>query len=420
MKKYTFEKIDENLYKEKLENGIEVYLYPTKKTKNFYVTISVKYGSRVESYEKDGKVFDVIPGSAHFLEHKVMAISENKEFSRRINELGSFANAWTNYYGTNYNIFGSSNLKENIKLLLDIFYNININDECVDAEKGIIGEEIDMNKDKLNYFMHMKLVDNMYSNSYVNHTVVGERSDIEKIDSNHLNQIYNDFYLPNNTFIGVYGDFNKNEILDLIKEQLNKYNLKSGIIPKRIVKKEKLNIRKQYEEINKNIQNERVKIGFKMSKDKFNISDDNILKYYFDIILSCYLDSTGELFEKYKKNNLFIEFNYGINVVDDYINVIVSATAEDGKKYIDNILKDIKNLKITKEDFERKKKVYLKFYITSFDNIEDIEYDVSLSLMMDDKIDFNEYSNIINMNVKDANNIISNMNFDNYSILVVK
>ena len=51
MIKKTFEKVRENVYYEKLENGVEVYLYPTDKTKNFYLSISVKYGARINKYK---------------------------------------------------------------------------------------------------------------------------------------------------------------------------------------------------------------------------------------------------------------------------------------------------------------------------------------------------------------------------------
>ena len=134
MIKKTYEKVNEDIYIEKLKNGIEVYLYKTDKTKNFYITISVKYGASVTKYKVGKRVVDVIPGSAHFLEHKVMALSENPEISKRINDLGSLANAWTSYDGTNYNIFGSINLIENLKLLLDIFYNTDINEKNVSEE----------------------------------------------------------------------------------------------------------------------------------------------------------------------------------------------------------------------------------------------------------------------------------------------
>ena len=52
MEKKIFNRLDEELYIEKLDNGIDVYLYPTNKTKNFYITISVKYGANVTKYKK--------------------------------------------------------------------------------------------------------------------------------------------------------------------------------------------------------------------------------------------------------------------------------------------------------------------------------------------------------------------------------
>ena len=55
MKKKTFERVNESLYTEKLDNGIEVYLYKTDKTKNFYISISVKYGASVTKYKINDK-----------------------------------------------------------------------------------------------------------------------------------------------------------------------------------------------------------------------------------------------------------------------------------------------------------------------------------------------------------------------------
>ena len=216
MKENIFERVNEKLISKTLKNGIEVYLYNTKNTKNFYISISVKYGAKITKYKVGNRVVDVIPGSAHFLEHKVMALSENKEISKRINDLGSLANAWTNYDGTNYNIFGSINLKENLRLLLDIFYNTNITEKNVEEEKGIIGEEIDMYKDQINYYMYSEIFNNLFEKSYIKNTVVGERNTIDKITSKYLNQIYDDYYIPNNTFIIVCGNFDTNDIINCL------------------------------------------------------------------------------------------------------------------------------------------------------------------------------------------------------------
>lgn len=416
-----FSKVDEKIYYEKLNNGLEVYLYPTNKTKNFYITISVKYGANITEYKNENGTVEVIPGSAHFLEHKVMALSENEEISKRINDLGSLANAWTSYYGTNYNIFGSINLRENLKLLLDIFYNPNITEQSVEEEKGIIGEEIDMYKDQIDGLMSQKLFNNLFHDSYVKNTVLGERSDIEKITAKGLNQIYKDFYATNNTFIVVCGEFDENEVLNDIKEYMKNVKVKKTPVPKRIKKKDLPTVSALYEEFNKKVSLPRVKYAIKIDKSLFGIKDDVILKYYIGMILSNNLSATSKLFEKYKNEEIIVSMNFGVNIIDDYIIISISALCKDESKFIENIEKDIKKLIISEAEFERKKKLILKTVITDFDSIEEIEYDIATSLMIDGKIDFDIYNNVNNMKFDKCQDVIDiivkNINSNNISII---
>lgn len=417
MKENVFEKVNEKVYTETLKNGIDLYLYPTKKTKNFYISISVKYGARITKYKLNDKTVEVIPGSAHFLEHKVMALSENEEVSRRINELGSLANAWTNYYGTNYNIFGSINLIENLKLLLDIFYNTDINEKCVNEEKGIIGEEIDMYKDEINSLMYNNLFNNLFNKSYVKNTVVGEREDIEKITAKSLNEIYDDYYTPNNTFIIVSGDFEVEEVRKVIHDYMDKLDLKKKELPKRIIEKETDNVCLNYEEIKRDSENDRVKYAIKMDKKRFNFKDDLFLRYYISIIMSSNFSSSSPLYEKYKNEGLIISMSSGVNIIDDYVVIIVSATCNNGSKFIERLDKDIKGLTLDKKTFERKKKIFLRSYILDFDNIEDIEYNICESILMDDKVDYNEYTHISNMTYEEASNILNSFKYENVCVV---
>ena len=122
MKKIVFNNLDEVIYKETFSNGVSAYLYPTDKTKNFYITISVKYGGKVKEYRVNGQKKEIIPGTAHFLEHKVMNFTNRKKESDIINRLGLYANAYTSFDITNYNIFGSKDIISSLKLLLDLFY----------------------------------------------------------------------------------------------------------------------------------------------------------------------------------------------------------------------------------------------------------------------------------------------------------
>ena len=417
MEEHTFKRVDEKIYKEVLDNGLEVYLYKTDKTKNFYITISVKYGARITKYKVNDKVVDVIPGSAHFLEHKVMALSENKKIAKRINELGSIANAWTSYYGTNYNIFGSIDPVENLKLLLDIFYHTNITEQVVEEEKGIIGEEIDMYKDEINSELQHKLYNSLFKTSYARNTVVGEREDIAKITAKSLNEIYNDYYVPNNTFIIVTGNFDVDEVMTTIKDYMKTIKVKPKELPKRIKEKEPEKVNIEYTEVKKDMENTRVKYSLKMKKNIFGVKDDTLLKDYLGICLSSNISPSSPLYEKYKDEDIMIGMSFNLSTIDDYLIITINALTNDGNKFISNIEKDIKNLKISKEDFERKKKKYAKGYILDFDNIEDVEYLISLSLMVDNKIDYNEYEELMNMDYKEACRILKLINFDNISIV---
>ena len=45
MKKITINQVDENIYFEHLDNGLDVYLYVNENVHNNYVTFTTKYGS---------------------------------------------------------------------------------------------------------------------------------------------------------------------------------------------------------------------------------------------------------------------------------------------------------------------------------------------------------------------------------------
>ena len=204
--------------------------------------------------------------------------------------------------------------------------------------------------------------------------------------------------------------------MDVIKEYMNKLNLKQKEIPKRIKEKEIEEVYIPYEEITKDLNNNRVKIAYKMNKKVFNMKDD-ILKNYIGIILSNNLSSSSKLFEKYKLKDIAININTGVSIVDDSLIITIDGITNNPDLFIKSIQKDIKKLKINKLDFERKKKGYLKSYIMDFDNIEDIEYNISISLMLDNKINYKEYSDINNMSYEIANRIIKLFNFNNECVI---
>ena len=78
MKKTNIEKLKLDIYEEKLENGLEIYIIPKNNCNNIYATFSTKYGSNNDEFvpngEKKMKKFPL--GIAHFLEHKMFEMEE--------------------------------------------------------------------------------------------------------------------------------------------------------------------------------------------------------------------------------------------------------------------------------------------------------------------------------------------------------
>jgi predicted Zn-dependent peptidase len=419
MKEIRFNKLDEVVYYEKIKNKIDLFLYPTEKTKNFYATFSVKYGAKVVSYSLENKddKFTIIPGSAHFLEHKIMDTNYHKKEFEMINNLGSFSNAYTTYNGTNYNIFGSEDILTNLKILFDLVLNPKLNEKSVEVEKQIIGEEIGLYKDDIIEFMFEKLKNNLYFNDYPKNSVLGEKEDINNITYEGLIKVYKDFYNLNNMFIVVTGNFNMNEVVEYINNYFNKIKR----IPKfkakinKIKEPEDINI--SYEEITKDVEEPRVFIGYKLLRNDLPRIDDFKLIRYLNMIMSTKLGPTSELYEKYKNEKLIINLSYSVTNFDNYFVIIIEALTDNSKKYIENIIKDISKYEIDKETFERKKKNLISSLIMTFENIEDVEEIITSHMFNYNKVYNNSYDLINELNFKEVKLVEKSINYDKYSIL---
>lgn len=418
MKIINFENIKEKIYYEKLDNGMEVYLYPTNKSKNFYASISTKYGSSTTSYKKGEENISVYPGTAHFLEHKVMNFTTNKEYFERMNELGSACNAYTTYNVTNYNIFGSGNVNENLNLLFDMVMNPGINEENVESEKGIICEEIDMDKDDVITNLYIKRNQNLFHKLYPINHILGEKEDINKINSSYLKMIYKDFYKPSNMFIIVVGSFILEDVLEFIKAYMKKVINKTEekIKIKKIKEPDKVKV--EYEIVKKEVSEDKVYYSSKINKKIFKGLSDYELSYYLRIILSSNFAATSPLYEKYKMSNLITTLKSEFKIFDNHLILTIKASTPNSEKFISNLKKDIKNLNIDENTFIRKKRKILSETILTFENIEDVEFLITNSILTHKKLYNKDYDLIKNLDYKIINDIIKKINFDNSSLLI--
>ncbi len=414
MKKINYRN-GETILKEKLDNGLTLYMYNTTKTKNFYITVSTHFGSEVMKYKKNNKTYNVTLGSAHFLEHRVMDFTKNKDAMEKINELGSIVNAYTTYNGTNYNIFGHTDIIKNLELLFDRVFKANIKEEDVESERGIILEEYNMYFDDPYFILHNTLNKNMFNNSFIKYPVLGSIDGIKTVTATELNRLYKDFYNPSNMFITVTGNFRIDEVLNYIKEytkDLKDTKTKAKVI----VPKEKLEIKTEYEEIKMDVNEPKIIIGYKIPVQKEDITFKN--RAIIGILLSNLFSSTGDAYEEL--NNLGIKRNnYGIDKVDKNIYIYFKASTDKTKEFIDIIDKYMNNLSITKTDLERKKRSNISGLILNFEDIVQIEDIIATEMFNYNKILNNKEEEIKSITLKDVQTLLKKINLNTKSIVII-
>ena len=200
--------------------GLKIYLMKKKGFSSCHAIFGTAYGSVDTLFSKNGGEAIAVPeGIAHFLEHKLFE-SEELDAFQLFSKTGAYANAYTSFDRTCY-LFGcSSNLEENLKILLNFVQSPYFTKETVEKEQGIIGQEIEMYLDSPDWRIMFNLFGALYEKNPVRIDIAGTRKSIAEIDDNLLYECYNTFYNLSNMFLALVGDFDEDKILKLIDENL--------------------------------------------------------------------------------------------------------------------------------------------------------------------------------------------------------
>ena len=234
--------LDISLYKEVLDNGLEVYLVPMDNKKNYYINYATKYGSETSEFIPVGEsdYVRVPDGVAHFLEHKMFEQASGIDPFTFFSESGTDSNAATSYDSTQYICLGNKNIYDNLRYLLHFVNSPYFTDKNVEKEKGIIAEELNMYSDIPEYQLENKLRENIYKNNPRRIDIGGTVESINKITKEDLYLCYNNFYSPNNMFLIVVGNFNKEKAIEIINEEMKNVSNKGKAKKKEVREPDKI------------------------------------------------------------------------------------------------------------------------------------------------------------------------------------
>ncbi len=422
MKKIKIKKLEEDVYYEKMPNGLEVFLYTKDDVYTNYVTFTTKYGSVYNDFIPLGedKIKSFPKGIAHFLEHKVFTEKEDPQPMEFFAKSGSICNAFTTFRNTTYLFYATKDLKENINYLLNYVQNIYLTDESVEKEKGIISEEIHMYEDRPAEVLFEKVrLNTLNSNPYRN-SIIGTVKDIESITKDDLETCYYTFYHPSNMFMVVTGSFDPEEVMNLIRENQNNKDFKAmnKIVVKDFKEDDKVVKEKEIITMNTNIP----KIAYTIKIPLKNIKlTRRQLHLYMHILFTTLFDETSTFDEELKKEGIINNTTY-ISLLNTDTHLLITLVNETSKynEFLDKLKDKLDNIEINEKDFNRKKKVLISNEIFAYENVENINDIIMDSIIYNNELEEDPIGLISNLSIKELLDLIKKIDMSNCTTVVVK
>lgn len=411
---------------DKLQNGTEVHSY--KLANGYKVTIVPIEGSPsvVKTYVNVGSMNETpnIKGISHFLEH--MAFNgtngenghiklETGDSFKKIEQMGGWANATTNYAITDYvnstPLLNNTDLETQIKVLSAMTEDLKLSDEMIKKEKGPVSSEINMILDNPQTIAMDQTVRTLFNlSSPADELVGGSVEHIQNLTRKDVVDYYNKYYTPDNTNIVITGDVNPDEAIALVSKHFTstkhsvgkKYEEKLFPITK--------TVRKDY--ISDKAKSAVIMLGFAGPKNF-----DSKEKLIYSIAVDYLYSNTSGLTKNLKDINSSVYINsdkISTNPKSPRINIVeMDSSEENSEKALHVLYKTLNNLKpITQKELDRIKNAIIESREDSLeysDNVNDI---VGHAVLDGDLSYITRYNDILSeISVDDVNRAI-NQYFD--------
>ena len=218
----NFSKILE-IYNYKLSNGYKVAIVPMEDSPSVVKTY-VNVGSMNETPD--------IKGISHFLEHMAFNGSNGEnghlklepgDSFKKIDKLGGWANASTNYAITDYvnsaPLLEDSDLETQIRVLGSMTEDLKLSDKMIEKEKGPVCSEINMIMDDPKTVAMDQTVRTLFNiKNPADELVGGSVRHIKNLTRKDVLDYYNKYYTPDNINIVITGNVNPNNVIELVSK----------------------------------------------------------------------------------------------------------------------------------------------------------------------------------------------------------
>ncbi|MGE7093350.1 EF-P 5-aminopentanol modification-associated protein YfmH [Lysinibacillus sp. NPDC048646] len=376
MKTIEFKQLDETLYYEKLENGLDVYILPKKGFSKTFVTFTTKYGSVDRTFMPIGETesISVPDGIAHFLEHKMFE-KEDGDVFQKFSEYGASANAFTSFTRTAYLFSSTDNIYNSTETLLNFVQEPYFTEATVNKEKGIIGQEITMYDDQPDWRLYFGTIENMYHNHPVKIDIAGTIESIDGITADHLYTCYHTFYHPSNMLLFAIGAVEPEEMMAFIRENQGKKEFPEPAPIQRFFDEEPTAVAMKERTLHMDVQKPKLYIGLKAKET--GLSGREMLKHELSvqIALELIFGRTSNFYERVYDEGLIDEsYAFDFTLENGFGFAMIGSDTTEPVALEQAIKTELAkyegNAQFASADLERIKRKKIGFFLRALNSIE--------------------------------------------------
>ena len=376
MAKREYAQLQETLYSERLDNGLEVHVLPKPGFTKTYAVFQTRYGSVDNHFRPPGgQPIRVPDGIAHFLEHKMFEEPEGDVFARFASQ-GASANAYTSFDRTVYLFSATRSVDANLTTLLDFVQHPYFTDENVEKEKGIIIQEINMYQDNPDWRVYYGLIGALYRNHPVHIDIAGTAESVRSITKEMLYDCYRTFYHPSNMSLFVVGGVDPEATLALVRANQADKSFGPGGDIVRLFDEEPMQIRQALIETKLPVSLPKCLFGFKeepvAADGETAVRRELAIKVALDALLS----GSSPLYQALYDDNLISDgFGFEYNTGPGYAFSVIGGDTRDPQEMVERIsaaLEESAARGLDPDTFERTRRKKIGAYLRMLNSPEAI------------------------------------------------
>src|SRR4029077_5759526 len=204
----------EGITEYRLDNGLQVLLFPDNSKAKVTVNVTYMVGSR---HEGAGET-----GMAHLLEHMLFkGTQKHKEIMGELSAHGNNFNGTTSWDRTNYfeTVPGTdADLQWALEMEADRMVNSRVARSDLDTEMTVVRNEFERGENNPDGVLEERVLSTAYLWHSYGRSPIGTLSDIEKVPIEKLQAFYRNYYQPDDAMLLVAGKFDPAKTLPIITE----------------------------------------------------------------------------------------------------------------------------------------------------------------------------------------------------------